>query len=368
MKTEDAYLNIPSVTVGNLVGMLSAFYANAIKKAALLKEVPAVILWGSPGIGKSQAIKQIAQKIEGNTGKKVVVTDVRLLLFNPIDLRGMPTVNEDKTLSVWLKPKIFEMDESDDVINILFLDELSAAPATLQAAAYQICLDRQVGEHKLPQNCIVLAAGNRTTDKSVSFKMPKALCNRLMHFNVTTNYKIWLQWALANGIDSRIIGYLAFAESKLCIDPESSDMAYSTPRSWEMVNNILKFTDGDIESSRTLIAACVGMDTALEFETWAKTHDKLPTVEEVLSGRKVKYPPTSDALLAFMASIVSAIRSNKEDISVAELENACAYINKIPIDFATMFYGDLNSIKEVGLKLMKCPAYHAWVSKNKNRI
>ena len=127
------------------------------------------MLWGPPGVGKSQGVRQIASEIREKTGKKVEVTDVRLLLFNPVDLRGIPTANEDKTLAVWLKPKIFQMDPSEDVINFLFLDEISAAPQSVQAAAYQITLDRTVGEHKLPENCVVIAAGNRVTDRSVAY-------------------------------------------------------------------------------------------------------------------------------------------------------------------------------------------------------
>ena len=88
------------------------------------------------------------------------MTDVRLLLFNPVDLRGIPAANADRTLAVWLKPKIFQMDESENVLNLLFLDEISAAPPSVQAAAYQITLDRMVGEHRLPENCIVIAAGD----------------------------------------------------------------------------------------------------------------------------------------------------------------------------------------------------------------
>ena len=146
------------------------------------------MLWGPPGVGKSQAVRQIAKEIGDRTGKRVNVTDVRLLLFNPIDLRGIPTANADKTLAVWLKPQIFQMDASDDIVNILFLDEISAAPQSVQAAAYQITLDRVVGEHKLPDNCIVIAAGNRMTDKSVAFKMPKALANRLMHIDIAGSF------------------------------------------------------------------------------------------------------------------------------------------------------------------------------------
>ena len=169
--------NIPSMNVEKLVDRLGDAYSRLINNNLPVKNMPSVMLWGPPGVGKSQAVRQIAKAIKEETGKETKVTDVRLLLFNPIDLRGIPTSNADKTLAIWLKPQIFQMDPSDDIVNILFLDEISAAPQSVQAAAYQITLDRVVGEHRLPDNCIVIAAGNRTTDKSVAFKMPKALAN-----------------------------------------------------------------------------------------------------------------------------------------------------------------------------------------------
>ena len=175
---------MPILTVEKTVDTLTDAYCSVINKGMSPKVLPSVMLWGPPGVGKSQGVRQIAKRIERETRKKVVVTDVRLLLFNPIDLRGIPTANEDKTLAIWLKPQIFQMDASDEIVNILFLDEISAAPQSVQAAAYQITLDRVVGEHKLPDNCIVIAAGNRVTDKSVSFKMPKALANRLLHIEI----------------------------------------------------------------------------------------------------------------------------------------------------------------------------------------
>ena len=140
--------DIPLMDVNRMTEKLSHAYISIINNGLPIRTMPSVMLWGAPGVGKSQAVRQIAKEIEYGTGKEVHVTDVRLLLFNPIDLRGIPTANEDKTLAVWLKPQIFRMDESDDVINILFLDEISAAPQSVQAAAYQITLDRTVGEHK----------------------------------------------------------------------------------------------------------------------------------------------------------------------------------------------------------------------------
>ena len=207
--------NVPSMPVGTMVTKLSDAYRKLIENGLPVWTMPSVMLWGPPGVGKSQAVRQIAKEIEENTGKKVNVTDVRLLLFNPIDLRGIPTANEDKTLAVWLKPKIFQMDPSKEIINILFLDEISAAPQSVQAAAYQITLDRVVGEHKLPENCIVIAAGNRTTDKSVAFRMPKALANRLLHIEVEGSFDSWKKWAIRNGINDKVIGFLSFRQNYL---------------------------------------------------------------------------------------------------------------------------------------------------------
>ena len=358
MKMENTNLNIPSVTVDELVDLLTDTYSECDFDGVLTP-----FLWGPAGVGKSQAVMQFAKRLQKITKKTVTVTDVRLLLFSPIDLRGVPVADADKKFTQWLMPKIFAMNPDDSHINILFLDELSAAPQSVQSAAYQITLDKKIGEHRLPENCIVIAAGNRTTDGSVSYKMPKALCNRLMHFNVTTTYDAWLRWAVEQGIDNRIIGYLAFDNSKLCVEPESSDMAYPTPRSWSYVSNIIKNSD-DISKKHTLIGACIGVDSAIEFETWVKNRGQMPDVSDVFKGKRPKYPPTHDSLMAFTASLVFAVRNNK-DITLQELENVCAYVGRFPADFAMTFYTDLNAIEDIRLKLMKCPSSALWFAKNK---
>jgi MoxR-like ATPase len=204
---KEASSNITKVTIEKAVAQLAAAYTAVINGGNTVTLLPSVMLWGAPGVGKSQGVRQLAEALESGTGKTVHVHDVRLLLFNPIDLRGIPTANADKTLAIWLRPKIFQMDGSADVINILFLDELSAAPPSVQAAAYQITLDRTVGEHKLPGNCIVIAAGNRITDQSVAFKMPKALANRLCHLEIECDFESWKRWAMKKGIHEKIIGF-----------------------------------------------------------------------------------------------------------------------------------------------------------------
>jgi MoxR-like ATPase len=163
------------LTPNKLVQVLSPIYSSD-------RKIPTVMLWGQPGVGKSDAIRSLAKNLEKTTKKEVRIQDVRLLLFNPVDLRGIPVADANKEFAIWLKPKIFDMDASDKIINILFLDEISAAPPTVQASAYQLTLDRKVGEHKLPDNCIILGAGNRVGDKGVAYKMPTPLANRMMSF------------------------------------------------------------------------------------------------------------------------------------------------------------------------------------------
>jgi hypothetical protein len=365
---ENTNINIPVLTIGDVIAELSKMYLLAIKNHLDFKKLPTPYLWGAPGVGKSEGVRQIAEGLGYVTGKKAVVTDVRLLLYSPVDLRGIPTKDAQSQLAVWLKPKIFDMDESEDTINFLFLDELSAAPQSVQSAAYQICLDRKIGEHTLPDNCIVIAAGNRTTDKSVAYKMPKALCNRLMHFCIEPSYSSWKTWALKNGIDEHIIGYLAFDNSRLCVEPDSSDLAYPTPRSWAFASNILKNFQGDIKLSSTLIRSCVGVDTAMEFEQWCKVFNDLPSTESIIDGLCNSYPKTHDSLYALTSSLAVTLYREKKELTEEQIDNVCAYAAKFPPDFASMLFKDLNYDQELMLKLMKSNSFNHWLSRNRDFI
>ena len=355
--------NIPSLSIGKIVDTLSESYCAVIEKGLPLKTLPSVMLWGAPGVGKSQAVRQIAKEIGRKTGKKTVVTDVRLLLFNPIDLRGIPTANAEKTLAVWLKPQIFQMDERDSVVNILFLDEISAAPQSVQAAAYQITLDRVVGEHRLPENCIVIAAGNRTTDKSVAFKMPKALANRLMHFQVEGSFESWKAWAIESGIHEKVVGFLSFRQSYLMgFDAASEDLAFATPRSWEMVSNVLHAVSGDVEKVYPQVAGLVGGGVAVEFRTWEKVYASLPSMEDIFNGKRPPVPKTGDTMYALSSSMVAYARAHKDDLR--RIGNSISYAMGMPPDFSLLVLRDYTCIeKGYREKMMRIPEFAEWLRK-----
>ncbi len=361
MNTEQSS-NIPSMNVNRVIRELSRSYISVINNKLPMKTMPSVMLWGPPGVGKSQAIRQIAKEIEIGTGKKTAVTDVRLLLFNPIDLRGIPTANADKTLAIWLKPQIFQMDSSEDVVNILFLDEISAAPQSVQAAAYQITLDRVVGEHKLPENCIVIAAGNRVTDKSVAFKMPKALANRLLHIEVEGNFMSWKEWAIKSGINDKVIAFLSFKQSHLMtFDGGNQDLAFATPRSWEMVSNILNFVSDNVNEMYPLIAGVVGMGIAIEFRTWSQVYKDLPEISDIFEGKNPKLPHGTDAMYALCSAMTAYASAHRNEIS--KIANSIMYAQKMPPDFSALVLRDYMYIeKNYKEKLLRIPEFAKWLS------
>ena len=353
--------NIPPMNVGTIVEKLARAYSTVIQNELPVKTVPSVMLWGPPGVGKSQAVRQIAKEIESNTGKTVSVTDVRLLLFNPINLRGIPTSNADKTLAIWLKPQIFQMDPSSDVINILFLDEISAAPQSVQAAAYQITLDRTVGEHWLPDNCIVIAAGNRITDKSVAFKMPKALANRLMHIEVEESFHSWRQWAILSGVNEKVVGFLSFRQNYLMgFDSASDDLAFPTPRAWEMVSNLLNGIEDDIDKMYPLIAGIVGTGVAVEFRTWSQVYRELPVIADIFDGKMSSVPQNTDAMYALTASMTSYAREHKDEMS--RIANSIRYAEKFPPDFGAVLMKDYMYLeKGYRERLLTIPEFSKWL-------
>ncbi len=347
-----------TLTVNQMVQQLSNAYVSIIKSGAAFKRFPSVMLWGPPGVGKSQGIRQVAKEITEKTGKRVEITDVRLLLFNPVDLRGIPTANEDKTLAVWLKPKIFQMDDSEEIVNILFLDEISAAPQSVQAAAYQITLDRTVGEHRLPDNCIVIAAGNRVTDRSVAFAMPKALANRLCHIEIISDHKSWHDWAINAGVNRIVLGFLDYNPSMLMtFDPTSDGLAFPTPRSWEMVSNILNHVSEHIADVYPLLAGCIGDAAAYELRSWSEIYSKIPKVEAVFDGTAKEIPTRPEILFALSSDIAVHSREHHSDV---EIRNVVAYAARLPIEFRNRIFTDLLQVTGIHKVLSKIHAYDDW--------
>lgn len=352
---------IPTMNVGEIVRTLTGLYSGAILNGMPLGSLPAPMLWGSPGVGKSQAVRELAVSLERHTSKEVRVTDVRLLLFNPVDLRGIPVPSEDRTLAVWLKPKIFDLDTSDEILNVILLDEITSALPTTMAASYQLVLDRKIGEHELPGNAIVIAAGNRVSDKSSVNRMPLALANRLLHIDVSADYRSWRAWAVAHGVNPTVIAYLAYRpDALLQFDPTNNGQhAFPSPRSWEMASRVIGLSGGDVEAALPLISGLVGTGAASELATWVRVWSKLPSVEDIFAGRTSKVPRGSDALYALVSAMSARARELKGDLK--SIGRSISYSERLPADFGMLYVQDLVNL-EPGFRstLMRVPEFVRW--------
>ena len=236
-----------------------------------------VFMWGPPGIGKSDIVKQLGDE----QGREVI--DVRLSLWEPTDIKGIPYYNSNSNTMTWAPPA--ELPTDPESTAILFLDELnSAAPAT-QAAAFQLVLNRRVGTYILPKGVSIVAAGNRDGDKGVTYRMPAPLANRFVHVELKSDYEDWQEWAVKNKVHEQVVGYVGFAKQDLYdFDPKAASRAFATPRSWSFVSELLADDDLDETTLTDLVSGAIGEGLAIKFMAHRRVAKQMPNPTDILKG------------------------------------------------------------------------------------
>jgi len=213
--------------------------------------------------------------------------DLRLGQMEPTDIRGIPFYNKETNTMEYAAPGDLPDAEtaSQYPVVVLFLDEMNSAPASVQSAAYQLILNRRVGKYKLPDNVVMVAAGNRESDKGVTYRMPTPLANRFVHQEMRVDFPSWQEWAVNNNIHKDVVGYLSFAKQDLYdFDAKSASRAFATPRSWSFVSQLLDDNIDD-ETATNLIAGTVGEGLAVKFMSHRKIAGRMPKPEDILSGK-----------------------------------------------------------------------------------
>ena len=264
--------------------LLRTVSPNKAKKSilrAFSKKRP-IFLWGPPGIGKSDIIGQITNGLS-----KSHLIDIRLSLWDPTDIKGIPYYSANDNTMAWAPPAELPTEEFaaqfDNIV--LFLDEMNSAAPAVQAAAYQLILNRRVGQYKLPDNVLIVAAGNREADKGVTYIMPAPLANRFVHLELAVDFDDWFQWAVDNNIHQDVVGYLTFAKKDLYdFDPKSPSRSFATPRSWSFVSELLE-DDDDENTTTDLVSGAVGEGLAVKFSAHRKIASSLPNPTDILDGK-----------------------------------------------------------------------------------
>jgi len=242
-----------------------------------------IFLWGPPGIGKSEVVSEITDELGG------YMIDLRMAQMEPTDIRGIPFFNKELGKMDWAEPVDLPDAElaSQYPIVVLFLDEMNSAPPAVQAAGYQLILNRRVGKYKLPDNVVIVAAGNRDSDKGVTYRMPMPLANRFIHLEMRPDFASWQNWAVGKAIHKDVVGYLSFAKQDLYdFDAKSSSRAFATPRSWCFVSDLLDDEENvDTDTLFNLVAGAVGDGLATKFMAHRKVAGRMPDPADILSGK-----------------------------------------------------------------------------------
>ena len=314
-----------------------------------------VMLWGPPGIGKSQIVAQIAAR------HSVPVIDIRLSQMEPSDLRGIPFRTGDHV--EWAVPAILPDAGRHGPDGILFLDEITSAPPSVSAAAYQLILDRRLGEYQVPPAWAIFAAGNRQGDRGVTYAMPAPLANRFSHFEVDTHLDDWVAWAYANGIDERIIAFLRFRPELLFdFDPAHNPVAFPSPRSWEFAHRALQKFGDNAQLLQGTLQACVGPAAGVELNAFVNSLDQMPDLDAIVEGGEVAVPREIDLQYAVAAALVGrAIRAGNGADAVKIIGNILTYARRFPQrEMGVMLVSDMH--RAIGERLFQVPEFSDWAN------
>ncbi|TSA21631.1 MAG: MoxR family ATPase [Betaproteobacteria bacterium] len=311
-----------------------------------------VMLWGPPGVGKSQIIAGIAAR------HGVPLIDIRLSQMEPTDLRGIPFRAGDTVQ--WSIPAMLPDAQRHGPAGILFLDEINAAPPTVSAAAYQLILDRKLGDYQIPEDWAIFAAGNRQGDRGVTYAMPAPLANRFTHYEVEASLDDWVDWAQGHGVDTGILAFLRFRPDLLFnYDPAHNPMAFPSPRSWEYAHRALQKFAAHPTLLLDALQACVGKATGVELKAFLDNMTNLPDIDAILAGHETEVPKGIDLQYGVAAALVRRARAAKEDTAL--LGNVLAYARRFPQrEMGVMLVTDLH--RAIGKPLFAVPEFVEWAN------
>lgn len=249
----------------------------------LAKKLPPLLIHGKPGVGKSQIVRQVAEELG------IGFIDVRLAEMDAVDIRGLPSVDNEHHSMTWNPPDFWPRDEKTR--GILFLDEVTSCDRSIQVAAYELILDRKLGDiYKVPDGWYICGAGNRIEDRAVAMTMSSALSNRFMHVELTEDSEEWARWAINEGINPSVVGFIRYRPEMLHnMDGENLEYGWPSPRSWEKASHmidIMEKTDAKKTIVKKIVFGLVGPGAGAEFMEFYKNREIYENILDMMTDPK----------------------------------------------------------------------------------
>lgn len=363
-------------------------YVNLVDIAINAGETP--FLLGSPGIGKSAFMREVARM------NNLLFIDVRLAGMDQTDIGGIPNfidvtdasgnvvgkrtsyipndmfplkgMGDEKRLLKWNKDGSAKIDPGtgkQDFYDgfLICLDELTSADEAVQAASYQLILDRQVGQHKLLDNVVLVACGNKATDGAIAGKLGTALQSRVITVEVAVHHKSWMAWASKVGINQMILDYLAWKPNFLHdFDPNVDQLTFPCPRTWEKLSNIMNLEGSYTDDVHTLALGTIGK-VAAEFKAFVAYYAKLPDIKKILADPSKADLPTEVGQVYALTGVIS--QAMVEEVGTTKIGPLVTYLERMEPEMQTVA---MASALRKTKKLISDKAVSNWISVNKSRI
>jgi hypothetical protein len=316
------------------------------------------MLHGSPAMGKSSIVKQIAEDFN------LELIDLRLSQCDPTDLLGFPFIDKEAGKAQYVPMATFPIEGDTPPAGkagwLLFLDEINSADRATQKAAYKLVLDKMVGMEKLHSSVALMAAGNLATDNAIVEEMGTALQSRMVHIEATVNHKDWIEWADAQGIDHKIISFINFKPTLLySFDPDHSDKTFASPRTWEFADKLLKAIPENDSTLRPLIIGTIGEGPGAEFLSFCRVYGSLPTLDQLLIDPENAPLSTEVSVMYAMTGFIA------HNINESNAQALMTYVSRMSLEFQII---TIRSAIRIEKSILTNEAVQNWISRNQSEL
>lgn len=318
-----------NVTIKELKGILRGWRAYKGPQGTGMELCP--FLWGAPGGGKTDLFKQLAEEWEADFCSFLTST------MDPTDVVGVPHPDQERGCTRFLPPEQFleltEAAKNPERPVVALFDDLPASQEQVFSSLLGVFHGRRIAGHKIRDNVLLCATGNRAEDKAGAHEIGTALNNRFIHFTIKLDNADWEEWAFDNDVHPHIIAYIKAQGQQLdqfAQALKSGEKAYATPRSVARSSLILRAMGAEHPKLMEALAANCGQGWAANFHAWMRNAEQLVLPEEIFKDAVNCRMPDKGEVDVLYATITSLVYATKQDATIEKCRAVCNYSMRIP--------------------------------------
>ena len=254
-----------------------------------------IFLLGSPGIGKTAIMEQVAQELGIALVSYSMTHHTRqsalgLPFITHKSYKGLEFDISEYTMSEIIASIYEVMENSGIEEGILFLDEINCVSETLAPSMLQFLQYKVFGRHKVPDGWVIVTAGNPPEYNKSVREFDVVTMDRMKLVEVEADYATWKEYALKQGIHNAVTTYLDMKKNDFYrVETNVGGKSYVTARGWEDLSaTMLLCEEEGLTVDETLVGQYLHNEKIVkEFTAYYELYNKYKKdykVEEILEG------------------------------------------------------------------------------------